>query len=123
MPACGASHTRCDWLSHCDSHPTKTDNPTNDPDASAVRATRRNERRHPPWPARSVAVPMSGLASKWLTRLEQFTPLADEDRRLLEDIAEKTHQVVASDLRKVGDPIERFHVVLEGIVCQYQILP
>ena len=65
---------------------------------------------------------MSTLASKWQRRLAQFVSLKSDEKSLLDDIASQTQRVFGADLQKVGDPVERFYVVLEGVVCQYKLL-
>ena len=59
-----------------------------------------------------------------LTRkLEQFAPLSEDDKRLLDATAASSRLVPArTDLICEGQASENVHLILEGIACRYKLL-
>lgn len=56
-------------------------------------------------------------------KLEQFAPLGDEDRHLLEQITSRTRRVEARiDLIREGDRPDDVHLILDGFACRYKLL-
>ncbi len=56
-------------------------------------------------------------------KLEQFTPLSDEDRRVLEDATGRTRHVRArEDIIREGEPPRGVNVILSGWACRYKVM-
>lgn len=67
---------------------------------------------------------MSSPAHRWIRRLSRFASFSPEDQRALEDASAVTRRfAIHDDVQKLGDPAERVCVILEGIACQYRLLP
>src|SRR4051812_25301091 len=73
--------------------------------------------------ARGGRAAVSASAARWVTRLAQFELLRAEERRILIDVAAANRQRYTEHLQKTGDRIDRIFVLLEGVVCQYKLLP
>ena len=60
-----------------------------------------------------------------LTRkLELFGPLPDDDKRLLDEVVDRTRLVDRrEDIIREGDAPSSVHLVLEGFACRYKMLP
>lgn len=65
----------------------------------------------------------AGLGSVFTRKLEQFAPLGDEDRRVLDSIVARVRQVRArTDLIREGERPKGVHLVLAGFACRYKLL-
>lgn len=63
-------------------------------------------------------------ASTWIRQLGCFAPLDAEDLKLLELAAGNARLYSTQDsLAKAGDSSDRMFVVLEGLACEYKMLP
>lgn len=57
-------------------------------------------------------------------KLEQFAPLGDEDRRLLDAVTSRPRRVGArTDLIREGERPDDVHLILDGFACRYKLLP
>ena len=56
-------------------------------------------------------------------RLENFAPLSDDDKRLLDDVVGGApYEVPAdSDLVREGDAPHHVHLILDGLACRYKV--
>jgi CRP-like cAMP-binding protein len=58
-----------------------------------------------------------------LTRkLENFAPLSQDDRRLLDDVIRGPQEVLAhTNLVREGDAPDHVHLILDGFACRYKV--
>ena len=64
------------------------------------------------------------MGNPMIRRMEQYRPLAEEDRRLLEDLTGKRRRLYAAheDIVREGEHSPDIHVVLSGLACRYKLL-
>jgi CRP-like cAMP-binding protein len=63
-------------------------------------------------------------ASAWIDRLSRYAPLGAEDKALLEQAVAAPRLYAAQEaLAKAGDPAEFAFVVLDGLACEFKLLP
>ncbi|HTU66372.1 MAG TPA: Crp/Fnr family transcriptional regulator [Steroidobacteraceae bacterium] len=62
--------------------------------------------------------------SAWVRRLSSFATFSHDELNLLEQLGGASRQYATQDgLVKAGDPADRIFVVLEGLACQFKLLP
>ncbi len=64
------------------------------------------------------------IASAWARRLSAFAALAREELQLLEQLGSVSRHFTTHDtLAKAGDVADLVLVVLDGLACEYKLLP
>jgi CRP-like cAMP-binding protein len=62
--------------------------------------------------------------SAWARRLGNLASLTHEEMHLLEQLAASSRHFATHDaIAKAGDPADRMLVVLDGLACEYKLLP
>jgi CRP-like cAMP-binding protein len=63
-------------------------------------------------------------ASAWIDRLSRLAPLDAAETALLEQVAATSRLYAAQEsLAKSGDAAEFVHVILDGLACEFKLLP
>jgi len=64
------------------------------------------------------------IASVWIERLARFAPLSASDHAVLEQsVAQPRLYGAQEGLAKSGDPAEFVFVILDGLACEFKLLP
>ena len=64
------------------------------------------------------------MGNPWIMKMEQFTLLSDEDKRLLNELTlkERRHYGAREDIIREGEHLPNCHLMLSGLACHYKIL-
>lgn len=80
-------------------------------------------KRRRPRPVNPAAGELAASMNSLVLRLEQFTRLSDDDRRLLAAVTTRTRRVAArEDIIREGEPARGVNVILSGWACRYKVL-
>ena len=60
--------------------------------------------------------------NRLMRKLENFAPLSEDDKRLLDDVIRAPHEVAArTTLVREGDAPDHVHLILDGFACRYKV--
>lgn len=63
------------------------------------------------------------MTSAWIKRLERFTSLSADDKRILDELMYAPKRLEAGeDIVKEGDAPSDVHLIVKGIACSYKLL-
>jgi CRP-like cAMP-binding protein len=67
---------------------------------------------------------MTTIAARLIRKLENFAPLADDEKRALTEAISTVRRYPArEDLVREGEPTDGVKLILEGFACRYKVLP
>jgi CRP-like cAMP-binding protein len=67
---------------------------------------------------------MTAMVTRLIRKLENFTPLAEDEKRALSEAIGTVRRFPArEDLVREGEPTDGIKLILEGFACRYKVLP